>query len=653
MCGIVGVVSASLSKEERKEILLRMGTHIQKRGPDGFEIAHFDHSSLGFGRLAIQALENGRQPIFHGRTKTISVANGEIYNNKLFRKLYSDAEWRTESDCETIHTIYDMGSFAEDLSSISGMFASAIYSGTEKILTLSRDKSGQKPLFYFISSSGDTLLFSSSIRSIVASGIAEFEIKRSELPFLFFSEYPRPGSTCIRGLKSVKPGSTVTWQIGNQTVEERRYWTLDLSRTESERCPTYGPIKDFVDHSLVLSVREELTADVPVGILLSGGIDSSLIACIASEITGRECEAFSMSFESKTLDETDSSAFLCKTLGIRHNIFCFDDLNIVDAVIEALSELDSPLGDSSYIPTYWLSKFVSASHRCVLGGDGGDELYGGYPTYKAHKILYDYESFMPQLLRGFVLKHIANILPYGEENIYLKMKLSRFLSGRLMPVAERHMTWMSTTANVTPLIRLLGLSGTEVPRELFYGPVNEISFQSNCKHPQNIAQLIDFMHYLPGSIHSKSDQASMAHGVEIRSPFVNQLMIDAATRIVPDYRISYLQSKRVLRSLLRDKVPGSLHKQSKRGFNFDVNRYLPVLTEHIRESVSKVSEYIDCTIFNSMLEQHKSGIADHRKLLWNIYSFSAWASNIKDSGFATQERISIPITYENDYSDLK
>ena len=184
-------------------------------------------------------------------------------------------------------------------------------------------------------------------------------------------------------MKSVKPGSTIRWQIGNQTVEERRYWTLDLSRTESERCPTYGPVKDFVNHSLELSVREELVADVPVGILLSGGIDSSLIACIASDLTGRECEAFSMSFDSKTLDETDSSAFLCRTLGIKHNIFCFDDLKVVDAITKALSELDSPLGDSSYIPTCWLSVcFCLASMR--PGGDGGDELYGD--SYKAHKI---------------------------------------------------------------------------------------------------------------------------------------------------------------------------------------------------------------------------------------------------------------------------
>ena len=257
------------------------------------------------------------------------------------------------------------------------------------------------------------------------------------------------------------------------------------------------------------------------------------------------------------------------------------------------------------------------------------------------------------MLRGFVLKNFENLLPYSNENIYLKMKLSRFLSGRSMPVAERHMTWMSTTANVNPLIELLGLSGTEVPSELFYGSVNEITFNSNCKHPQNIAQLIDFMHYLPGSIHSKSDQASMAHGVEIRSPFVNQLMIDAATRIVPDHRISYLQSKRVLRNLLREKVPGPLHKQTKKGFNFDVNRYLPVLAEQMRESVSNVSGYVDFNVFISMLKQHQSRIADHRKLLWSIYSFSAWVSNIRDSHFKVQDSLRISMTNESDYSNLE
>ena len=355
-----------------------------------------------------------------------------------------------------------------------------------------------------------------------------------------------------------------------------------------------------------------------------GGIDSSLIACIASEISEKECEAFSMGFNSKSLDETDSSSELCKTLGIKQTIFNFDDLRVEDAVIEALSELDCPLGDSSYIPTYWLSKFVSKSHRCVLGGDGGDELFGGYPTYKAHKLLYDYESYIPQALRGLILENIEKLLPYGEGNIYPKMKLSRFLSGRSMPVAERHMTWMSTTGNVVPLIQLLGLSDTEVPSELFFGSVNQMVFDSNCKHPQNIAQLIDFSYYLPGSIHSKTDQASMANSLEIRSPFVNQSVVHAATRIIPESRISYLSSKRILRKLLKQKVTTSIHKKSKKGFNFDVNHYLPSLRDQIHESVADLSQYIDFNVFRKILDEHLSGSADHRKLIWNMYSFSAW-----------------------------
>ena len=144
----------------------------------------------------------------------------------------------------------------------------------------------------------------------------------------------------------------------------------------------------------------------------------------------------------------------------------------------------------------------------------------------------------------------------------------------------------------------------------------------------------------------------MAHGVEIRSPFVNQLMIDAATRIVPDYRISYLRSKRVLRNLLHEKVPGPLHKQTKKGFNFDVNRYLPMLAEQIRESVSNISGYVDFNVFISMMEEHQTGIADHRKLLWNVYSFSAWVSNIIDSQFKGKDTSRITMNNESDYSNL-
>ena len=630
---------------------MKMVHFIQKRGPDSFEIAHLDQCSVGFTRLGIQALANGAQPIFHHRAKTLSVTNGEIYNSTLFRRLYSDHEWCTDSDCEAIHTLYDSGSFAERLPSVSGMFASALYSKYEKRLTLLRDRSGQKPLYYHMSRDGSTVIFSSSIRSLIASGVIEFLVDKSELPFLFLSEYPRPGNTCLEMVKSVKPGSIVTWQPGDRKATEERYWDLDLSRTESEKCPTYAPMKNFVNSSLISSIKEEMAADVPVGILLSGGIDSSLLACIASEESEKECEAFSMSFDSKLLDESDSSSELCKTLGIKHTIFNFDHLNVIEAISEALSELDCPLGDSSYIPTYWLSKFVSSSHRCVLGGDGGDELFGGYPTYQAHKLLYDYESYIPQFLRGLMLENINRLLPYGEGNIYLKMKLSRFLSGRSMPVAERHMTWMSTTADVTPLIQLLQLSGTEVPSELFYGAVNQIVSASNCKHPQNIAQLIDFTHYLPGSIHSKSDQASMANGLEIRSPFVNKSMIDAATRIIPRYRIGYFQSKRILRELLQEKVPGKLHRKPKKGFNFDVKYYFPLLFEQIYESARKVSQYVDFNRFTEILEEHQTKVADHRKLIWNIYSFSAWHANIHLATLSARHRAEAPVNCESDYSE--
>ena len=151
------------------------------------------------------------------------------------------------------------------------MFASAIYSRREQKLTLSRDKSGQKPLFYCISRDRQTIVFSSSIRSIVSCGIEEFRIDKSELPFLFLSEYPRPGNSCLKMIKSVKPGTFVTWKVRDEEREEKKYWGLDLSRTESERYPTNAPINNFVKSSIVASVKEEMAADVPVGILLSGG----------------------------------------------------------------------------------------------------------------------------------------------------------------------------------------------------------------------------------------------------------------------------------------------------------------------------------------------------------------------------------------------
>ena len=628
MCGIAGIVSNEIDEVNRHIIVSRMMKYIENRGPDERGIYSYKKSTFGFARLSIREINNGSQPFLHRNKSTFSMTNGEVYNYEYLRNRYSNEEWVTMSDCESIHCAYDNGDFENEIKLFSGMFASCIYDENENSLTLLRDRVGQKPLFYSIINK-DTFIFSSSLKAILSSGLVDVEFDEENLKFILFNEYAPIGYSGIKKIFSVKPSEIINWKIGTKRIEKTEYWKWILGTIELETKPTYSPMKDQILEDLSETIKEELIADVPISIFLSGGIDSSIIAALAARQSNYDVETFTIGFNDKSLDETKYANEIAKKLGTKHRIINFESEDFKELSNRAFRYLDIPLGDSSYIPTYLLCEKVSKYYKCALSGDGGDELFGGYPTYRAHKFLNLYESYIPQKLRGYLMHNLLKLLPNSDKNISFQMKLSRFLAGKTMPLVKRHFTWMSTTLDKSVINEIM--SNSVISKIDSYNALEDLLNSVGIKDPINAAQFIDLNSYLPGSILSKLDNASMANGLEVRSPFINKRMLNGTGMIPSSYKVNLLQGKKILRDIAKDIYGGKISNLPKKGLNFSVSKILSEeLDRNIRSSLFWIENYIDIKYTNKIIDEHLSGIKNHRKLLWTVYALANWWSEVKN-----------------------
>ncbi len=627
MCGLAGIVSSEISEEKRHIIVSRMMQFIENRGPDEKIISSYKDSTFGFARLSIREINNGSQPFLHRKKSTFSMTNGEVYNFDYLRNRYSNEEWVTKSDCESIHSAYDNGDFENEIKLFSGMFASSIYDANENSVTLLRDRVGQKPLFYSLINK-NTLIFSSSLKAIISSGLVEVSFDEENLKFILFNEYAPIGYSGIKKVFAVKPSEIINWRIGTRKIEKNEYWKWILGTIELETKPTYAPLKNQIHEDLIETVKEELVADVPISIFLSGGIDSSIIAALAVEQSKFDVETFTIGFEDKSLDETKYSNEIAKKLGTNHKLINFDSEDFKELSYRAFKNLDIPLGDSSYIPTFLLCEKVSKIYKCALSGDGGDELLGGYPTYRAHKFLSLYENYIPQKMRGYLLHNVVKLLPKSDINISLEMKLSRFLAGKTMPLVKRHFTWMSTTYDKSVIDRIM--KNKVISKVDSYDALEDLLSSVGIKDKINAAQFIDLNSYLPGSILSKLDNASMSNGLEVRSPFVNKRMLNGTGMIPSSYKVSLLRSKKILRDIAKDIYGKRISKLPKKGLNFSVGKTLSKeLEKNIRSSLFWLEDYIDIEYTNQIIDEHLTCKKNHRKLLWTIYSVANWWSEVK------------------------
>lgn len=617
MCGITGFVG-----QGNEEILKRMTSTLKRRGPDeqGFFIK--ENVGLGHRRLSIVDLAGGRQPIFN-ENKTISlIVNGEIYNFQEMRKnlIEKGHRFKTQSDSEVIVHLYEEKG-EEFLKELNGMFAIALWDDRNNKLLLARDRLGQKPLYYTLL--GNTLVFGSELKAVIAHPQVKKELDFFALAKYLNYEYVPVPQTIFRNIYKIRPGEYLVFS--NREIKKRKYWDINLSaNTElSEK-----ECLEQLDQHLERAVKARLMSDVPLGIWLSGGIDSTAIAYYAQKNSTRPIKTFSIGFEEPSFDESNYAQKAADFLKTEHHQKILTVKDYLDLIPRIAEFLDEPLADGSIVPTFLLSKFTRAKVKVALSGAGGDELFMGYPTFQAHKLAKFYQV-IPSFLRSRVIQPIINSLPTSFSNFSFDFKLKTFVSGFEYPAEIRDQIWMGSF-QPKDFKSLLAPEVYETikGKDIFENIKHYLKGNSNQSLENRLIYLY-LKNLLQEDILNKVDRASMAVALEVRAPFLDHKLVEFINSLPPQYKLKGFTTKYLFKKLMLGKIPKEIVFRPKKGFGapiaFWIKKELKDFTLDLLNTAKIKREGIFNPVFtNQLLKDHFSGKKDHRKLIWTLMVFEMW-----------------------------
>ena len=572
-------------------------------------------------RLSIIDIEGGHQPI-HNETSTVWVVqNGEIYNHLELRErlIAAGHSFYTRSDTEVlVHGYEEWGE--EMVERLNGMFAFAVFDRRRGEILLARDRMGIKPLHYAID--GKRLVFASELKALLCDPALRKGIDPVSLDqYLAYEFVPSPRSI-VNGICKLPPAHTLAWSLSEGGQRVRRYWAPELSpgddqarrRSLDEECEELRSV-------LRESVRKELISDVPLGVFLSGGIDSSAVTAMMTQLGG-EVKSFSVGFAERSFDEAPYARQVAEHLGTEHHELTLEPGMLLGLIPKLPTLLDEPLGDASIIPTYLLSAFTRQHVKVALGGDGGDELFAGYPTMQAHRLA-GYYRRAPRVLRKGLVEPVVRRLPVSRDNLSFDFRAKRFVSGAGYPTAERHQRWMGSfgaeerAAVLSPEVRN-GLS-SDVP----------VVDGAAAGDPLNQVLLLDMRMYLESDILVKLDRASMMASLEGRVPLLNNDFVEYATHLPLNLKLRGLRSKFLLKRALRGLLPDSILNRPKKGFGIPVaDWFRGPLKEQMLSVLSPErlarKGLFDPAAVGRLIEDHLDGRRDNRKQLWTLFAFELW-----------------------------
>lgn len=588
MCGIVGFVS--YKKEEG--LIRELTDSIAHRGPDeaDFTIFQKDNYYVHFGssRLSIVGENAGKMPM-NDTSGNLLVYNGELYDLQKTR-LKIDKNLATTSD--TVHLFeYLKQNSNDNLSDLNGMFAFSFYDSKDNSVLLCRDKLGIKPLYY-METDRYPLVFSSEIKPLLLSGFSEKKISKKSLEnFLLFggNNY---FSNLLTDIKSLEPGCYFKWSISNSSLN--KYY--NISKKSGENINLEDLLSTVID--------DQLKADVSVDLLLSGGIDSSIIAYIAKSILGKDVKAFSLSFQNKRFDESHKSVKIAEDLNLEHEIIEFSEEQNYEVIDELMYKLPEPIGDPSIVPTYYLNKIVSQHTKAVLTGDGADELFGGYDWYRAQKISPYINSSLESLFVAFA-KIVDTLI--SDKNIPISDKVELFFSGQKYAKGEEVLHWQNT---FTSLID---------SHSIFTKYLGKLDL-SSAKNRYDVTQLIDLQTYLYTNILKKSDTASMLNGLEVRPVYLDDRILDYSLSKNQKENTDLLKSKKELRKVAARFT--NIHNQKKQGFSHDFSLWINNIGIPFLNSIDDDHEVV-ANFLNSIDSKDNFSSIDERNI-WRLFSFYKW-----------------------------
>lgn len=625
MCGIVGYINLDgQALDPNLDWISPMCHSITHRGPDEEGKTIIGPVALGMTRLSIIDLTTGQQPI-PNEDKTIWIVfNGEIYNFHELQKLVlaKGHTLRTSSDTEVIVHLYE--EYGVDcLKYLEGMFAFAIWDSNKERLFIARDRMGEKPLHYGVFDG--QLVFGSELKGILAHPKAKEkrDIDLVALQKYLAMEYVPAPSSIFKGIQKLMPSHYLLVERGQ--IKTASYWDPKITNEKMTEAEAEERLIQLLDESTKL----RMISDVPLGVFLSGGIDSSIIAALAARARqgGEKLKTFSVGFSESSFDESEHAKVVADHLGTDHHTAWFTPDLARNTLEELWQYLDEPLADASIVPTFFLSKMTKEHVTVALAGEGGDELFGGYPTYTAHKLA-DIWNSVPSILRRGLIEPAINSLPVSHNNLSFDYKAKRFIAAADEPAIRRHFQWMgSFPLDQHPRLMKSGLA-TITKEDQLYSP----SFRMAPNGPSDIASTImqlDLTTYLPDDLLVKSDRASMAASLEVRLPFLAYPLVEFALSMPSSLKIRGMKTKIVLRNAAEKYLPESIIKRPKKGFGIPVAKWLgsdfkPMVDELLSQQYIERQGIFDWTYVGDLLAQHESKRYDRRKELWTLFMFQWW-----------------------------
>ena len=622
MCGISGIVYLRGDKKVSLKTLKTMTSVVAHRGPDGEGFYINENIGLGHRRLSIIDLSTGDQPIYSSDKSLVLVFNGEIYNYIEIREELKKLGYNflTKSDSEVIIKAYEEWGI-ECQNKFNGMWAFALWDDKNKLLFISRDRMGVKPLYYSIYN--NTFSFASELKSIL-SIIPDMEKNLSVIGlYLTLSYIPAPHSF-YKNIFKLEPGCCLLLKDGNYKIS--RYWDLpDID--EQDLINDKNRVYEKFDYLFKDSVKIRMRSDVPYGAFLSGGLDSTSVVAIMSELSSYPVETFTIGFKEKAFDESDLANEAANKFSTNHHQGTVEHDVFLHSLEKVVHFYDEPFGDSSAIPTGYVSKFAVEHVKMVLTGDGGDECLAGYPGYQAEKIAYYYKK-LPHIVRKKFPKSIGLISPYFKND-------KRYLLNRMQRVA-----FTSNLHFFERFFKKVSYFDTGLLSNLFIntdGIINSkeylLDFFKKTRLQEGFYKLnvFNLKISLPDRMLTKVDRMTMAHSLEARSPFLDYRLIELLFKVDMNVKMEGFERKTVLRNTIGKKLPRSILKAKKSGFGIPLREWMKQseFQKHFNKLKTLENFGLRYSTIEKMIYENKDGQKDYGNHLWMLFVLNECLTNSK------------------------
>ena len=650
MCGIFGLHSYYLEKNDKINALKKAIELQNTRGPDFNDlwISNDENIALSHNRLSIIDLsEKGNQPMFSNSKNLAIIFNGEIYNHlSLRKKIYEENKfnnWKGTSDTETLVQLIEFWGIEKTLKELNGMFAFAIWDKIKEVLYLSRDRFGEKPLYYGWIKENKSFIFGSELIFDKIFKKTKFLINEDALKDLFHLNYINNRYSIFKNIFKVEPGCFLKISFKKNSepeIQSHKFWDSEDILLRKKKFNGGEDFENSLDKLLTEVVNKQKLADVEVGTFLSGGIDSSLITAKLQEVSSKKVKTFTIGSENEQYDESKYAMQVANYLNTDHEQLVLNDRSIIDRIPKLLSTLNEPIGDSSFIPTYFVSKLAKSKVKVVLTGDGGDEIFGGYNRYTKLNLM-SLAYRMPKSLKKFLhylllkldkntLSKLIKIIPLIKNEFYIHDKIKKILE--------------KTDTKLTHNKYLLSFLFNSISENIFLKP--ELNSRDNIldKFNETLANkslqelsieermmYLDSKNYLSNDILFKVDRASMANSLETRAPFLDRDIYNFAANLPLSKKIKNGKGKNILRDLLKKKIPKHLVDRPKAGFSIPIGDWVKgPLLDWSEDLLSKKnienSEYLNFQSVDKLWKDHKSGF-ENSNLIWSILVFQQWIKN--------------------------